>query len=282
MEQEQTTTPATDPESQSSEGSSETTRETDPPVTDKPEGWDKIDYDALPPELRTVVEQRVGRLYGQLKNGERTMRQMGTDNAALLERVQALETAGTEARTTDLTTQLAAAVEADDSARVATLTEAIIDTKSKANIKEPAAPASSAQAESPSTELDGFLSQSEQRELVAWAGRRPWMTDGHPMQAKATTYLSAVLQDDALVARGMDAVGGEMDRLMGHKTQAAPAAVLSSHSAAPPGKSKTPALSVEQKRAAELMGITAEDYRTSLAADEKLDDGRTVYRRVFE
>ena len=64
------------------------------PQQERPEGWDRVDFENDDPKK---IEQRFNRLYGQMKRQGEMLNQMGDDNRKLMERLNGIEKSNFEA-----------------------------------------------------------------------------------------------------------------------------------------------------------------------------------------
>ncbi len=267
---------------------------------DKPAGWQQIDYDRLPEAEAKVVEARVNRLYGQVKQSERLQQQLAKDNKALFDRLKALEDTTVSRKTDQIKQELKEAAEEGDSERIATLTADLVEATSRP-AAEPASsdfPDADEPAGNGQTDLSEHLSAQEEAIVAAWyaqtdeAGQpiRPWVDQNHPsFNAAATAFMAAWNRPD-VKEQGINAVLAEVDRIMGvqkpdqpaQQRQNAAAPVMANQGPRAPSKG-TPKLTAEQREAAALMGIKEEVYLRELAnIDANVKSGRKASRRVFE
>ena len=261
----------------------------------QPEGWEQIDYDKLQPDVRPVVEARIGRLYGQVKEGQRVMNQLADDNKTLLGRLKGIEDNIQTGRTGDIKAELKQAAEAGDYERIATLTEELVKTTSKA-AEETAPQKKETPGESGTqnpVDVTEHMSADEEAFVAAWYAEkdgngnpiRPWANQGHQDFQAAANVFTMNWNRPSVKDQGVKAVLAEVDRVMGTQKPAQKnASVMRSSSSGPSSgtnqsKSK---LTTEQRQAAELLGVSEEDYSKEVAtmqANEKAGD--KPYRKVI-
>ena len=233
------------------------------PEAKKPEGYELVDFEKIPEEIRKVVEPRFHRLYGQMKRDTQLVAQMAKDNAALMDAVRKLQKThsdeGFRADIETTKTQIQKAMEEGDYAKMADLT--VYLTKRQAEAKAPV----ERKAE---PKPDSFFNPREEAVLVEWSQetnpdgtpKRPWSRPGHPKHAEALSLMAGVFEDPQHEGTSMFEKLAIVDRAL-NPSKPASAPVLSGDGNMRTDKKKEPELTREQKAVARRMF-------SNLSADE--------------
>jgi len=214
------------------------------------------------------TQKRFNRIYGNMKQYERVVQQMGKENRALLNRLDNLEGSQYTAEVTQAVDGLKAdkvtALDEGDHAKVADIDDKIAQIRA---IPEP-------QPTPQPVEQDYSMNAQDTAMITTWGGeqnadgtyKRPWAQAGHPYNTKAAAIGAAVLEDPAIVAEGTGAVLAEVDKLMGlearQKAQRT-SPVLSSDGNVTRPKAKGK-LTADQKLIADAMEVPHDKYLASL------------------
>jgi hypothetical protein len=213
------------------------------------------------------TQKRFNRIYGNMKQYERVVSQMGKENRALLDRLDKLEGAQYE-------NEVSSAIDNLKKDKVSALDEgnhdvvADIDDKI-AQIRAIPEPQPTLQAPDPQYQLS-----NEDNQLIATWGaevgtdgqyKRPWAQAGHPYNTKAAAIGAAVLEDTAIASQGTEAILAEVDRLMG--VQTAPlqrtSPVMTNDASVSQPKAKVGKATGDEKQIAAAMGISVDRYMKS-------------------
>ena len=216
------------------------------------------------------TQKRFNKIYGNMKQYERVVGQMGRENRALLERLDKLEGSAYTAEVTTaidgLKKQKVEALDNGDHEKVTDIDDKIAQIRA---IPEPMpSPVSSYASE------DATLSQQDSTLISEWgaerddtgAYKRPWAQAGHPYNTKAAALGAAVLEDPAIVAQGTEAILAEVDRLMGgpgptRVTRTSP--VLTNDKGVTPPSTKAGKPTQDQILIAKAMDIPIDKYMKS-------------------
>lgn len=252
-----------------------------------PEDTGKVDLEPLKtidPDLYSVVDRRIGTMYGVTKELRKTVEQQAKDMRAMFDKLNSIETRGAESERQQILDGIRAASEEGDHEKVATLTDRL--TKLNSNGKGDAAakpadePKSSKQgADTP--DLAELLSTEDEARLVQWTNERdsegkpvrPWLQESHPKYKRAMAAAQAVMADESLTPAQMMA---EIDSIMGTQKTQPQAPVLTPGTPARKGTSSKPKATPEQRRTAEAMGVSLDDYMGVVAGSESYPDGTMV------
>lgn len=211
------------------------------------------------------VEARFKRIYGHMKQYERSLEQAARDNAALAAKLEALETAHSKRETDstleNLKQERKKAYEAQDFDRIAELDIhlARVLAERKESKPEPVAPSPAAQP--------GWEAEYEE-----WANEvdddgnyvRPWaLSKRHPLFEKSARITTEILNDPkfsgATIVEILPEIDARMSREVKPKSKRAAAPVLGSDDNVRPNKG-LPKLTQEQIIVAKKMGFTPEKY----------------------
>jgi len=183
-------------------------------------GTQFVDFTQLDPS----VKARFDRIYSNMKQYERAMEPIATENRELRDRLERLEASDTQ-RTTQqalqsLNRQKVQALEEGDSARVVQIDDKLMALRTSPPIKE-----ESASRERPAEVIsdESAFTQADQAAMDVWSDERtergslmrPWADPNHQLHDKAARAGAAALSDPEIAAKGIDAVLTEIDRIMG-------------------------------------------------------------------
>jgi len=147
------------------------------PDADRPKGWDQVDFQN---DDRTAIEARFHRLYGQVKQQERVMDQMATDNRSLYERMQNWEVGqqqqNVQTRVGQLQASLQEAMDEGDAQRTAQLVREMTQLEAMSAAPPPPAPPAPPQQAGDGEHPDVALIRN-------WAEARPYAQEGHKDRA---------------------------------------------------------------------------------------------------
>lgn len=261
---------------------------------DRPEGWEQVDYSQLQPDIRPVVEARINRLYGQVKESQRVMNQLAADNKTLLDRLGNIEAGMASSQAADFRAQLKEAAEQGDYERVATLTEQRLNATSKPAV-ETAPQKSEAREETPapeSVDISEHLSAEEEAFVAAWYQERdasgnllrPWADPNNKDFQSAAEVFNANWNRPSVRQNGVMAVLSEVDRVMGTQkpAQQTAAPVMRNTGRSMPSSSSGK-LTAEQKEAAALLGVSEDLYTKEIAAMQSREKaGERAFRKVID
>ena len=219
-----------------------------------------------------AVQARINQLYGKTKFLERTNGELAVLNKNLLDRLEKLENNVNTKETNDRVAILkAASVKALEDGNYRAATEISVELAKLAQQTEKKIEAKPPEVNIETTELG----EDDEARYKAWlverdeSGnyKRPWAFDGHPLNKEVVEITQGLLVDPRYrnlseIDRN-DAVLKELDRLMGPKPKAKPAAaaVLSGEDHRPGRKA---GLSEEQKQVARMMGLSEEQYAAAV------------------
>jgi myosin heavy subunit len=254
--------------------------------SDRPEGWEQVDYEDLKAkagaETAKVVEARIGRLWGQFKERDTLYKQLIEDQKVLVGRLDEMSKTDKDRQGDNVKAEIRKAAEEGRYDDLATLTEKLV----KLNSQERPAEKSPEKAKEtkPAIEVpDGseIMTSEEEAQLRVWAAEtdangqalRPWMNPAHPKHKAAVKTIEAVLVDPDFEGKTALDKMAETDRRMGVSRGTRVAPVLTSNASPNRGNARVPALSTEQRRIAENMGIKPEAYAKMLGLTDKKSDG---------
>ena len=264
--------------------SSESSTETEISEDALPEDDGKVDFEALPADIRPVYERRLNTMYGVTKSLRGDVEVMKNANKELLAEIKAIRDESRERDAATIQNQIKEAIEDGDSEKAATLTAKMADLKSTQSEPAPKEKAQEETAGDEPPDLSEIFTPEEEAEFLQWAmeeengnRKRPWLDQNHPRNGRAVKVIEGVLADPEFEGKSLKVKGAEIDKLMGlqSKTQAAP--VLNSGNP-PRGATKT-SLTADQKRAAELMGVSEKDYASAIRRDSS---GGMIYQLEVE
>lgn len=255
-------------EEQAAEESAESAESEAPPEPEpakEPAPEEKTTTDHV--DMDDGTQKRFNRIYGNMKQYERVVQQMGKENRQLLDRLDKLE--GTQ-----YTQEVTTAVDNLKKDKVAALDDgnhqAVADIDDKiAQIRSLPEPQPTPKPENP----DFQMSTQDNQIIAEWGNAtdangnfvRPWAQAGHPYNTKAAAMGAAVLEDDAITAQGTEAILAEVDRLMGAEVKKVQrtSPVLSSDGNVTPPKPKAGNASQDEKLIAKAMGVPIDKYMKS-------------------
>lgn len=222
----------------------------------KPEGWDLVDFNKLPEEVRPEFEARFNRLYREVKTGQAVTAQMARDNAALMEAVRKIQSQEAEKGfRSDIDTtkkQIKEAYENGDFDKAADLTVYLTKKQAEAVRPKPE-PVKKA-------EVDTGLTPRQEAVMVEWAvetkpdgtPKRPWAMPGHPKHKATIDMTATVLTDPRYEHLSLNDKLALVDRTMNGEKPKAPT-VLSGDGNMRSDRKKETELSPEQKAVARKM-----------------------------
>lgn len=226
-------------------------------------GTEFIDFDALPDDIRGPLESRFNRVYGHMQENKRALQESARINKVLMEKVQAIETntekTKRESNLADVRARLVRAKEDGDTEAEVTLTEQMTRLAT-APAPEPDAP--------PPPEPTGYDTH-ELSVMSVWAQEideqgnftRPWVQDGNPRAAHAARVANMVFNSPEFASLPVEDRLAEVDRRMAPRKETQ--TVLDSgenRGGKSSGKDLTPA----QKKVADAMGVSYDDYKKEL------------------
>lgn len=250
----------------------------------KPEGWEEVEFT---PEQQA----RFNRIYGQMKQKDKVIEQMATDQRKLFERLDNIETSQQERETGSqldmLRTAEREALEVGDTTKAQELRDEITDLKIQSAQPKP--------KEEPKPQVTGnefvneYLTPNRMTTLQAWVAEtgddgqplRPWASEDHPHHKTAMRAAWAVIGDPSMEGSEIGEYLTEVDKvtnaIIGTPTKAKrPAAtVLGNDGDAPPRREKGVNLDENQKMVARAMfpGMKASEAETRYAKSlERLND----------
>ena len=232
------------------------------------DGKQFIDFKSLPPQ----VEARFRRIYGNMKEYERSLQESAKVNRALVERLEKLESGDFDRQMSSLQQRQKEAFENGDFEQAQKINDELIDYKMAAKERARQKPT---QAAEPKFDDGGGLTQEQEGLLAAWASEtdasgnlvRPWANPKHAQHQRAMSAIqSAALDPDLFnpeTGEGFEKVLEAVDGKMGRRapsTPAAPAVLSGNGDARPKDAPKQVRLTAEQQRVAENMGYTHKQY----------------------
>jgi hypothetical protein len=212
-------------------------------------GTEFIDFDSLAPE----VKARFDRIYSNMKQNERLVEPLISENRDLRNRLEKLETSDVQ-RSTDnavasLTQQKAEAFEEGDYAKVAEIDNTLLDLKTQPSEQPRRQRAQPIEQQSAFTPEDAAAMQQWSNEANEDGSlKRPWTQSSHPLHSKAANIGAGVLDDPNIY--GVSAVMKEIDRLMGVEQNQASRGVpsnLAPDANVPARRGSSPKLSDDEK-----------------------------------
>lgn len=166
----------------------------------KPDGYERVDFNKLPDDVREEFEARFNRLYGGRKRDQAAMRQMAQDMRGLFDEVKQLRKGQNdrerESEIAGLQARQAAALEQGDYQEASRLNTYMAKLYTQAAQPEPK-PSSPSQNDLPALEkaliTDWGDETDSKGQLV-----RPWTRQGHPEYEKALKISMEVWERDDL------------------------------------------------------------------------------------
>lgn len=228
------------------------------------DGTEWIDFDAMPEELRKIVQPRFNRLYSHLKEYENDLKAVKAHAFQMQEAFHALTSkqAQEQAQTEEarIKSEIVRANQEADFSRVADLTAQLVEMKSK----PPPQPQRQAPPQAPPmpTEIDRAISQWATESGEDGLPARPFTHKDHPDFYAAAGMLKSMMESPTWRSKGLPSMLAEMDRLYGGPAprRAPPAAPPTTGNTRPQGNGKQPTLTPEELRTARLMNRTPEQY----------------------
>lgn len=230
-------------------------------------------------EFNEQQQRRFNRMYAQVKQGERVMKQLAEDNKKLISKIQDIETRTTEKEISDSETNLKAARRAameegnfDDVDKYETELDKLKEARLEARQK--------AQDEFKQEEDkdESGLSIEDKQKLDVWAFeengkgdlRRPYVDEGHPDHALFRHLADAVLTDKRMSGKSIEDYFEKVDKLCMEagllekpKAKKQNPSVLS-NLAGEAKQKKQYTLTPEQRKVARMMNLTDAEYYESL------------------
>ena len=154
--------------------------------TARPEGWERLDYSELPPELAEKVQRRINRYHGQVKTLQAQVHELTDNQRRVYERLENWEMgqaqASTQARLAELEKGWKQAISAGATDRAWALQIEASDLRAQQHRVPPP-------RQEPPRENLPQLAQDEAVAIGEWAQARPFAKDGSEWQQWTATQL---------------------------------------------------------------------------------------------
>lgn len=244
-------------------------------------GKEFIDFTNSTPE---EIEARFRRVYGNMKQYERTLKDVTDGHQALVEHnkmldgvvrqmVESSTVAAVGDKTSKLTDEYKEALRNGDVDKAAEINDQLIDLKIQARdvgVGKKPQPQQQTPAFAQPKKLDMTrMDRADVAEVSGWQNEvgqdgelmRPWASEGHPLYQKTLRIAEAVLNDPNLQGGETSAILSEIDSLMGgtKAVERGRPAVLGAGGGSGRGNRST-GLSSEEAEVAQRMGIDPQDY----------------------
>ena len=191
------------------------------PEDNKPNGYDEVDFNEFPDEIRQKIEPRFHRIYGQMKRNENANKELIENQRRIYEKLEGWENGlkgqETATRVNQLKAEWKEAFRLGDAAKAWSINEEMTNLK--------VAPLVAPKVQ-PVEQKTSIVSSDEATVIEVWADSRPFAQDGNKFQKWTATQLSDVWVDPDFVDAPIEDKLAEVDRRYAARTQPSQAQVL--------------------------------------------------------